>query len=375
MNRSVCAVFVVAAVLVGSMILRAQQPRSGAEPPVSSNPEASRQYGLGQDALRVRDVERAVQHAEKAVALDGTNARILLMLGDACCASARQASVFTRMSWASRCRDAYLKAVKADPKGLDGRLRLLDYYLQAPAIVGGGADQATAVVQEIAGLSPLQGHRARARVWLSQKKPLDAIAELEKAVAIAATDRATVRWLLTLCVRNNQVPRAQALAAKYEQVDRFEGHLARTVIHEAQENWPGAAGELEAALRIKPDDTEAQFGLAGYYLRMEKQDAAAAVYQQMVARDPSLRDAWLGLGRYSAVTGKELARGLASLDRYLALTAAHEQSRQSPAHWRKGMIFVRMGDTAKARAEYEAAVRLNPKNTEAQKALTALKGR
>lgn len=357
--------------LAGAAFPPAQQ-KADAPPPVSANPEACRQYALCQDALGTRNTDRAVECAQKAVALDGTNPKIMLVLGDAYGITAQEANIFRKMSWAKKCREMYLKAAKADPKDLDSRFRLLSYYTQAPGIAGGGSDKAAAMVQEIARIDPLQGHRAQAIFLLDEKKNLEAMAELEKALTIDENHRSTVQWLLTLYAKNNRVAKAYELARKYEQKDPFQGHLARMVILNAQENWTGAATELEAALRLNPGDSETRLTLANLYVKMEKLDQAAAIYQQMLDKDSTAEDAWYGLGRYSAVTGKELARGLTCFDRYLALVEPTRLSWQSAAHWRKGMIYEKMGDKAKARTEYRTALNLNPKNEDAEKSLSDL---
>jgi Tfp pilus assembly protein PilF len=42
------------------------------------------------------------------------------------------------------------------------------------------------------------------------------------------------------------------------------------------------------------------------------------------------------------------------------------------AHWRMGMIYEHKGDVAQARRAYEAALKADPDNKEAQKALKKL---
>jgi tetratricopeptide (TPR) repeat protein len=372
MNRRKQSVLLLCLLIASVLPLPARQARIE-PPPVSANAEACRLYALHLGAMSIQDADKAVAYAEKAVALDEKNPKLLLALADAYGISAQEANIFSKMSWAKKCRETFLRVAQENPKDLDSRFSLLGYYLQAPGIAGGGKDKAVAMAEEIGRIDPFQGRRATARILQNEGKNMEAIAELEKAMTIKDNDRPTVQWLLTLYVKNNRVADAQSLARKLEKTDPYSGHLARMVIYSTQENWAAAAAEAELALRSKPEDPIAQSNLAGLYIRLEKQEQAAAIYQQMVTKDPANKDAWYGLGRYSATTGKDLAKGLACLDRYLALSTPAELSRQASAHWRKGMVYEKVGDKAKARAEYQTALTLNPKDEGARKALAALK--
>jgi tetratricopeptide (TPR) repeat protein len=61
-------------------------------------------------------------------------------------------------------------ASKLDPKNLDIRFDMLDFYLQAPSLIGGGEDKAKAQVETIAKLDPKHGPIARAILLQDQKK-------------------------------------------------------------------------------------------------------------------------------------------------------------------------------------------------------------
>ena len=80
------------------------------------------------------------------------------------------------------------------------------------------------------------------------------------------------------------------------------------------------------------------------------------------------------LGRLSALSGEHLARGEASLRRFLTLTAA-DPVRQSHAHYRLGMIKEKMGDVQTAATEYQAAIDLYPRHEPAAAALQKIQWR
>ncbi len=71
--------------------------------------------------------------------------------------------MMSKMSMAPKLRDAFEKTVQLDPNNLDARESLLQFYLQAPSVVGGGKDKAQAQAREIAKRDPARGHLAQAQ--------------------------------------------------------------------------------------------------------------------------------------------------------------------------------------------------------------------
>ena len=131
------------------------------------------------------------QH-EKAVALDPANSNYQWRLGDAYGRSAQKAGVFSKMGLAGKCRTAYEKAVELDPKNLDARSSLMNYYQQAPGIAGGSKDKALAQAQEIKKLDASRGRFAFATLYLAEKKYDQAFAEFEEVLKEKPDDYAAL---------------------------------------------------------------------------------------------------------------------------------------------------------------------------------------
>jgi tetratricopeptide (TPR) repeat protein len=73
------------------------------------------------------------------------------------------------------------------------------------------------------------------------------------------------------------------------------------------------------------------------------------------------------------LSGTHLAEGEAALKRYLAGTPGAQDPPLAAAHWRLGMLYELMHKVADARAQYEAALRLDPAHAESRAALEKLK--
>jgi tetratricopeptide (TPR) repeat protein len=127
-------------------------------------------FFLGEIALRANDPEKAITYFERAVAGAPNNSRYHHRLGDAYGRAAQSASIFNALGLAKKCRRAFERAVELDPGNVDARFSLFMFYRGAPAIIGGGAEKATAEAAAIKKLDPDCGRVAFAALYVSQKK-------------------------------------------------------------------------------------------------------------------------------------------------------------------------------------------------------------
>ena len=146
-----------------------------------SNPEIW--VWLSKTLLKIREWDKAVEAMEKAVHLQPADAKNHLLLGRACGSRASHSSILTAMGWARRVVREFETAKKLAPQDVDVRFDLLEYYLDAPGIVGGGREKAEEEAHAIAKLNPRKGFMARATIHIKDKKWDLARQELIQAVA------------------------------------------------------------------------------------------------------------------------------------------------------------------------------------------------
>ncbi len=136
----------------------------------TSPDEAEIRLWLGKSHLKVLQWDDAVREMEKAVELRPSSAQYHLWFGRALGARASHSIFFTAIRWARRVVREFEKGRDLDPKDLDVRFDLLEFYLQAPGIVGGGKDKAEAEAKVIAKLDPRMGYTARATIHEKNEK-------------------------------------------------------------------------------------------------------------------------------------------------------------------------------------------------------------
>ncbi len=114
-------------------------------------------------------------------------------------------------------------------------------------------------------------------------------------------------------------------------------------------------------------------GLADLYVSEKQYAEAFAVIDRLVAQYPDNKPVQYQLGRLAAITGQQLDRGATALEAYLRYSPQGREPGLAAAHWRLGMLYARKGDKAAARAEFEAALKLDPGFTAARESLKKLK--
>src|SRR5262249_35580214 len=153
----------------------------------------------------------AVDWFEKAVKVNDKNAYHHLQLGNSLATEAQKANKLRQPFLARRLKTEFELAVACDPKLADAHEALMEFYLQAPGIVGGSVDKAKDQAQIIASLSVYDGHVALASIARHDKDVAGEERELEAALA-AAPDTANAWYQLELFYQNQQRwPQAFAL--------------------------------------------------------------------------------------------------------------------------------------------------------------------
>lgn len=149
------------------------------------------------------DWDRAESSCRKATALDPDNSRFHLWLGRVYGEKADRVNFLSAAGLAGKVRGEFERAVQLDPKDLDARLDLAEFYLSAPGIVGGGEQKARQQAQAIGAINPAREHWVYARI--AERKDDAATAEREYHQYIDLSHGDSEAWLnLALFLRRRK---------------------------------------------------------------------------------------------------------------------------------------------------------------------------
>jgi len=150
---------------------------------IRSEPNNAQAYNLLCRVYLMADTwDLAVSACEHAVQLDPQNSQFHLWLGRSYGQKAEHVNALSAAHVAGQVRDEFETAVRLNPRSVEARDDLADFYLEAPWVIGGGEKKAQAQAEEIQKLEPAQAELLRARI-AEKKKDFDtAENEIERAV-------------------------------------------------------------------------------------------------------------------------------------------------------------------------------------------------
>ena len=174
------------------------------------------------------------------------------------------------------------------------------------------------------------------------------------------------------------VASAEALLAVADSIRRedvYASDVLRGMAHFDARRWKNAERSYRDALRRRPDGAAPTLGLARTLQEQQRWDEAFTLLGQFLVSHPDDMAATYQVGRVAAITGRSLDRGESALRTYLNRTPPPGQPSHAAAHWRLGMILEALNRIDEAREQYEAALRLEPDQSEAKAALRSLSAR
>ena len=260
---------------------------------------------LGKSYSKARQWDKAVQEMENLVRLQPSNAQYHLLLGRACGDRASHSMFITAIGWAKRVRKEFETARKLAPEDVDIRFDLLEYYLDAPEIVGGGKDKAEEEAQAIARLRPEKGFLARATILIKNKKWDLARKELNQAVINYPQSSSACKDLADFLLDRQDFEGALDYATKALALDG-KSKRSRLIAAAAKIRLNRDLDETEKTLQDfvagKLGDEDPSFEEAYYWLgecRLAKGDKAKAreAFKSSLALNPEYEKAKNGLSK------------------------------------------------------------------------------
>jgi len=232
----------------------------------------------------LEDWDRAESSCRKAVALDPDNSRFHLWLGRVYGEKADRASFVAAAMLAGKVRGEFERAVQLNPKDVDARLDLAEFYLAVPGIVGGGEQKAREQAQSIATVNPAREHWVYARIAEQKKDAATAEREYHQYIDLSKGDAEA--WLnLALFLRRQKrfdemeqaiVELSQAPMARLDVLVE-----ASEMLYRAGRRYPFATELLHRYLATGP--VEAAPAFKAHYLLgllLEKQGDKAGAAQE-----------------------------------------------------------------------------------------------
>jgi tetratricopeptide (TPR) repeat protein len=260
---------------------------------------AQAQYWLGRITFDEKKYDDAADFFEEAIDANDKVADYHYWYGAAMGSEAQGAGMMRKGFLAPKIRSAFEKTVELDPKNMDAMYGLVQYYLQAPSIVGGDKAKALEMANRMKTVDKARGHIQVANVYLADKKT--DLAEKEYQALLKLDPE---KWDYQLALGNFYIATKQYQKA----FDQYENRLKKEPTDMRAQYQLGKVaavsglqldrGEacLKAYLTWKPgpDDPKpanAQHRLGMVYEKKGNKVEAKKCYETAVKLDPNLKEA------------------------------------------------------------------------------------
>lgn len=249
--------------------------------------------------------DEAIKYSQKAIAIAPGTSLYHLYLGRAYGRKAENVGFLTAASLAGKMRDEFEKAVALNGDDVSARTDLAEFYIEAPALVGGGKDKARRQADTIAAKDGATAHWIRARV-AEKEKDYNA-AEEEYRAAIAESGNRPDNWLslASFYRRRGRLHEMEAAINKAISAQKKPSNIlydAATLLFRSGRSLPEAAQYLTKYLSAK-DKVEDAPAFQAYYLLgqvLEKQgdrEGARKQYEAALALAHDYAEARQALAR------------------------------------------------------------------------------
>lgn len=173
---------------------------------------------MGKCHLMLGNYKVATEYLQKAVDLEPRNSDYMLWLGRGWGRRAETTNVLLAPFGATKARDCFSDALEIDPGNRDALGDLFDYYLEAPAIVGGGIDKAEAIARRILAIDPPEGHFVLSQVARKRQNLGEAERELRTSVMLGPDKIGHVIGLARFLASQARLQESEAVLAEAESI-------------------------------------------------------------------------------------------------------------------------------------------------------------
>ncbi len=139
-------------------------------------------FWLGRVSFELDEYNLSIEHFEKAVDLEETNGEYWHWAARANGTKARTVSTMRQLPYALKIKKGFVKAVELDPENMDARRDLIQFYIEAPRLVGGSTEKAREVLKPIAELDPVEGKNVEAKILNAEGKSEEALVKAKEVI-------------------------------------------------------------------------------------------------------------------------------------------------------------------------------------------------
>ncbi len=211
-------------------------------------------YQLSVIRLMQGELDKAIDLAERGLALTQNKDRFYEWLGDIYALKAQNSNIFKAMMMVSKIKTNWQKALECNPDNVNAREKLVTFYLMAPGIAGGDEEKALQLAKPFQTKNKARWHLLMARYYQKKKEIASAEQNYQQAYRLAPDSTKVL----------------------YEVALYYMG----------QKQFDKARPYIQRILTLKPEEESGYTLLGDFYLKQDQPDSALVQYQKALKRAP-----------------------------------------------------------------------------------------
>ncbi len=267
-----------------------------------SNDYAEARFYLGRVAFDQEEYSDARGYFKEAYKKKDKVSKYYTWYGNATGTMAQNAGKIRQGILAPKIKNAYKKAVELDPDDLDAQQGLMEFYSQAPGVMGGSWEKALEAAEAIYKIDPVEGHLARATVY-DRKEDHDS-AEKEYIELVKMGDQHIYRLGMFYQGRENFQKAHDHFERSFENIPENWAALYQIGRNAALSGLNTERGIVCMKQYMEedrgdnfPSHAAAKSRLAMIYEKQGKIEKAKTLYEEALKEDPKMNLATEGLKR------------------------------------------------------------------------------
>lgn len=235
--------------------------------------------------------EKAVEHLEKAATLNRGNAEYHFKLAEAYARDFSFANIFRKPFLAGRVRDELELAVRFNPSSIEYREGLIQYYVMAPAILGGSYSRAREEANAMSAYDPYFSLLAHANINAEEGDHQRATTLFMRAIAMRPGHWVGYQRFGAYCVNIQEIDRAIQQFKMYASLrpDTVASHENLASAFVRKRAYAEAIQSYLRALEVDPSQNSLFYRIAQLHEFRGSANDAVTFYQKYLASAPSGR--------------------------------------------------------------------------------------
>jgi cytochrome c-type biogenesis protein CcmH/NrfG len=243
---------------------------------------------LSRSYFEMQKWDRAIEAGERAISIAPNNSEYHMWLGRAYAEKADHSSFVTAAQLTKKIRHEFERAVELDASNVYARSDLAEFYIEAPAFMGGGKSKARQEAEAIAQQDAATGHWLQARIAEKDQRLDEAEQEYKNAIQASGNQGSFWLNLATFYKRQRRLSDMESAISSAIAADKKRPNVlfdAAQILFGAGRNFVGAANAVRKYLAAGPTVEEAPTFQAHYLLGsiLEKQGDKAGAAEEYKA--------------------------------------------------------------------------------------------